>query len=379
MTASLPGRRTHIPSIVGTGFIALDVLITYENPDQPSFSTGGTCGNILAILGYLGWSSVAISRLAKDFAGDWILKDLQRWGVNLLFAQLAPQAATPIVIQRNIDPREGKSHRFVWTCPHCGAWLPRYRALTRESVTAIRNKVDVPKVFFTDRVSPAAIEMARQYGSRGAIVYFEPSGIGDEKLFQRMLDVTHVVKYSEERMGHYDWTRKNSSLLLQIETLGSDGVRFKSCLPQARFLGWQRIDAFEIANFRDSSGSGDWFTAGLLHSVGAGGLQGLRDITTPTLNQSIRFAQALAAWNCAFAGARGAMYALSKKDFITAFENALNGKPLQKVVADEIDSSLSRTLDSLCPSCPERLVKLKEVRATAHGTAAKRQSARQFK
>src|SRR5690348_5521733 len=82
MTAELPGRRPATPLIVGTGFIALDVLITHESPDQLFFSAGGTCGNILAILGYLGWSSVALSRLSKDFAGEWVFGDLRRWGVN---------------------------------------------------------------------------------------------------------------------------------------------------------------------------------------------------------------------------------------------------------------------------------------------------------
>jgi fructokinase len=228
-------------------------------------------------------------------------------------------------------------------------------------------------VFFTDRTSPAAIEMARYFASKGAIVYFEPSGIGDEKLFQRMLDVSHIVKYSEERMGHYDWTRKLSSLLLQVETLGSDGVRFKSRLPQAMLQEWQHIDAFEAATFNDSSGAGDWFTAGLLHSIGAGGLSVLKQVTVPTLNQSIRFGQALAAWNCGFPGARGVMYALGKKDFVAGFQNALDGKPLQRVTVDEIDKSLSRALDSLCPNCPEPSVKRKEALAAANGTSGKRQ------
>lgn len=68
------------------------------------------------------------------------------------------------------------------------------------------------------------------------------------------------------------------------------------------------------------------------------------------LNQSIRFGQALAAWNCGFSGARGVMYALDKKDFIAGFQNALEGKPLQKPIVDEIDMNL-QTLDSLCPNC----------------------------
>ena len=64
---------------------------------------------------------------------------------------------------------------------------------------AIHNRLDDPRVFFTDRVSPAAIEMARRYANRGAIVYFEPSGIGDEKLFRRMLEVSVCERNRETR------------------------------------------------------------------------------------------------------------------------------------------------------------------------------------
>jgi fructokinase len=231
-------------------------------------------------------------------------------------------------------------------------------------------------VFFTDRISPATIEMARHCANKGAIVYFEPSGIGDDKLFQRMLDMTHVVKYSEDRMGHYDWTRSNSSLLLQIETLGSDGVRFKSRLPKATLEAWQRIDAFETAGFEDSSGAGDWFTAGLLYSLGSGGLHGLKSATVPMVNQSVRFAQALAAWNCGFPGARGAMYALTKEEFRNGFQNALEGRPLRKVTVDEIDKSLSKALDSLCPNCPEGSTNRKQVRTATDASFKKQPNAR---
>ena len=88
----------------------------------------------------------------------------------------------------------------------------------------------------------------------------------------------------------------------------------------------------------------------MLHSIGTKGLHGLKKVSAPMLNQSIRFGQALAAWNCGFSGARGVMYALDKKDFIAGFQNALEGKPLQKPIVDEIDMNL-QTLDSLCPNC----------------------------
>jgi fructokinase len=66
---------------------------------------------------------------------------------------------------------------------------------------------------------------------------------------------------------------------------------------------------------RDAGGSGDWTTAGLLHLLGRAGLAGLRTATTEQVHAALRFGQALAAWNCAFEGARGGVYAVSRDTF----------------------------------------------------------------
>lgn len=50
----LPGPR---PAIAGTGLIALDVVIPNEPRSLPQLWAGGTCGNVLTALAYLGWDS----------------------------------------------------------------------------------------------------------------------------------------------------------------------------------------------------------------------------------------------------------------------------------------------------------------------------------
>ena len=54
-----------IPSttVVGAGFIALDVLLNGNDNEHFRRRAGGTCGNVLAILSFLGFHSVPIARI----------------------------------------------------------------------------------------------------------------------------------------------------------------------------------------------------------------------------------------------------------------------------------------------------------------------------
>src|SRR5258706_11765624 len=56
------------PTVFGIGLTALDVIYEKESR-QYQIAAGGTCGNTLCILGYFGWKSAVISRVASDAAG----------------------------------------------------------------------------------------------------------------------------------------------------------------------------------------------------------------------------------------------------------------------------------------------------------------------
>lgn len=96
-TARRTGKAA--PTIFGTGLIALDVVVNETRRDTPRLWAGGTCGNVLTILSYLGWQSFPIARLAGDNASKYIAADLARWNVNHDFISLAPQARAPIIVQ----------------------------------------------------------------------------------------------------------------------------------------------------------------------------------------------------------------------------------------------------------------------------------------
>ena len=346
-------RKTHTPVACGVGFVALDVVIDSERPDVVNLCAGGTCGNVLTILSYLGWQSVPIGRLKQDFAGRTVSEDLKKWHVNVDLLGLEPQASTPIVIEELSRTRSGqRRHRYLWTCPGCGAYLPSFRPVPAKSLQLVLPDLEPANVFFFDRVSRGAVDLAKAFSEIGALVVFEPSAGGDPKLFREALQICHVLKYSDQRARSFSELLCHGDPLLEVETLGEDGLRYRCQLPRGHSSGWRKLGGFEIDNIKDTAGSGDWCTAGLLSCIGKAGQSGVADFCVEQVESALTYGQALAALNCRFEGARGAMYRMQRDTFEAEVRKMLEGAEKTAKAGPRRRPHSRRVLpDSLCPSC----------------------------
>lgn len=338
------------PVVVGTGLIAMDVVLRGEANLPVRRCTGGTCGNVLAILAYLGWDAVPVARLAQDRAGVLIEKDLNAWSADARFLRMPSERPTPIVIQRLLAGPNGEPiHKFSWTCPCCGSWLPRYTPISKVAAAQVVAEVPKPAVFFFDRPSPGAVAMAAAYSTAGALVVFEPSAKGDPRAFEAALALADVVKYSDQRMAtlpHHVPSRR----LMEIQTLGRDGLRYRFT-KGSRSTAWKLLPAVVARQTIDSAGAGDWSTAGLLHHVGRGGRAGFTACSSDAVEAALHYGQALAAWTCAFEGARGGMYERTARQFRTDVGTLVNGSKQLKAVV-QLPPATSK-LAEICPSCAD--------------------------
>lgn len=319
------------PTALGTGLIALDVILSADPQRAPVLAAGGTCGNVLAALSFLGWQTFPVARLNGDTASTIVKSDLARWGVGLEYAAQEPTTATPIIVQTIRHNSQGSpTHRFSMACPECGAWLPSYRPVTNVAATAVIDAVGAkespaPQVFFFDRVSRGAIHLATEFAARGSLVMFEPSGVGEPRLFSEALELAHVLKYSRTRLPDLARTLQASGArLLEIETAGAEGLRYRSRLLPS--LAWQALEAIPAPTLIDTAGAGDWCTAGLLLQLASRGATGLRRATPAKIRDGIRFGQAAAAVACGYEGARGVMFAISEATFSDAIARLVSGK-----------------------------------------------------
>jgi fructokinase len=311
---------------------------------------------VLTILSYLGWHSAPLSRLSPGAAAERVLADLRKWEVSAEFISLEDGGSTPIIIERIARTEAGEPyHSFSWRCPGCGAHLPGYKSLRAGVARELAGRLPTSQVFFFDRVSRAALHLARACSDGGAVVVFEPSSVGDPDLFREGWCLAHLVKYSHERLRDIaDLELKRSErdgVLLEVETLGAEGLRYRSRLPKGRTNGWRQLNALKPETFKDAAGSGDWCTAGLLERLARGGLLGFQATTGEQLQDALRYGQALASWNCGFEGARGGMYQVDKPTFSRQVEKILRGGEPAAVVSKEELAIAADLLGCFCPSC----------------------------
>jgi fructokinase len=347
------------------GLVALDIVFTADDDTPPRSYAGGTCGNVLTILSYLGWSSIPVSRLRNDKASKRLLEDLHQWGVSTKFVSQTPDGSTPVIVQRIKRSSNGvPRHSFSWRCPSCGAYLPGYKPVLAAQIEAAALSVPKGEVFFFDRVSRATLLMAAISRKRGAVVCFEPASVGDPALFKEAWAVSHVVKYSHERLsemaelglGH----AKYGNVLLEIETIGAEGLRYRSWLPAAATKSWVSVEPFSVPDVKDTSGAGDWFTAGVLNSLARKGAAGLAKSTRIQLRTAVENGQALAAWNCRFEGARRGMYEVSRSELESAVKQILGRSAGAVVEASESSGKAHEDVAELCHSCVEQTSAVKK-------------------
>lgn len=342
MIRSVFNIATSKPSVIGTGLIALDIVMS-ENTKTPLYLwAGGTCGNVLTILSYLSWQSIPVARLSNDKAAQIIRNEFKDWGLQLQWASVEPESSTPIFLHY-IQKNKSKSptHRFSRNCPECGATYPNYKPVHASAITDIAASLTNPQVLFIDRISRGAINLAHICAEKGAIIVFEPSGIQDENLFNEILSLAHIVKYADHRLPNLDVLDRSSGPLLEIQTRGNAGLVYRRRIESNQATDWQQIDAFVATDLRDAAGAGDWCTAGIIHLLGQYGSAGLQVLHSKQFHEALVFGQALAAWNCQYEGARGGMYQVSREMFQSEVISILKREQV---------SSKSNTLIQQAPS-----------------------------
>lgn len=319
------------PLIIGAGLIVLDIIIQSDNT-APLFKAGGTCGNVLAGLSYLGWSSTAIARIGTDSAGMLMRKDLSACGVDVSNVEGEKRLKTPRIIEKLNSNGSHPKHTFLLCCPTCYAYLPRFQSPTLDAVEPILSSRITPAVFFCDRVSPAILKLAKKYRDSGALIFFEPNNLNNLKDIESLIAICHVVKYSgnetkEWAPDEYEILLKKLNPSLIIKTMGKEGLTFS----YSRSEVWHYQRGIVVNKLKDTCGAGDWCTVGFLYYLNefaaaqsialADALKSYR-----LIRQSLWHAQIVSALSCSFVGARGLSDAMDRSSLIRTVHHCATEK-----------------------------------------------------
>lgn len=315
------------PVSVGTGLVALDwLLIGSRRVRANQQYAGGSCGNVLTILAYLGWRSYPVARLGTDRLAEHLLRDLRSFQVQTDFVMREDTGSTPVIVLRLSETESGKYRsRFEWKHPQSGDWLPRYRPVPKAHAKQIAPHLPCARVFYFDRAQPSSLMMATAMRDRGAVVFFEPSSIRDDALTSACLAVSDVVKYSADRVPKPPRNPVSKSPRLEIQSFGESGLRYRVKMGATVPGEWRQLSALPVHGFKDSTGCGDWCSAGIIHRLCSDGRDHFMSLGEPDIGEGIRFGMALAAINCRYEGARGPMYHFDKDDLLAEVDESLAG------------------------------------------------------
>jgi fructokinase len=297
----LTRKRPAHPSVVGGGFFAYDVLVGASARYR---AVGGSAGNVLAILAFLGWRSYPVAHLGQDQAADLIRSEFASLGAVTSFLRSLDVARTPVVYQSLHDGRPS----YSFACPICGRKTGRVDSEIADLASDVAEDAPVPQVFFFDRATLLNARLASHFRDKGSLIVFEPSTKTLDAEFWRCVSLSHVVKYASDRI---DRLGGKSTNFLEIRTYGAEGLRFR--MPSSS--EWSLLPSIAVPFVADTSGSGDWCTAGALYWFMRTGLAAHR-ASQREISLALRFGQALAAMNCMFEGARAMASSRDAQDLV---------------------------------------------------------------
>jgi len=285
---------------VGAGLISLDVLIWEGKRIPVSFYVGGTCGNVMMILSYMGWETYPIARLDGTKDGIRVLADMKKHNVHTDFVS-TNDGKTPVIVQRNFINKDGiPTHRFE-SRPNMGRFYLDFKSLTMRQADEVIARIDfVPKVFFFDRVSPAILKLADIFKGKGSVIFFEPSSrSGNVNLFNKCVEISDIIKFSEQRIKDIEQFERYKDKLF-IQTQGAKGLSYRLN------FGWIHLETVPNDKVIDTAGAGDWTTAAFINGLFKT-RNGISGISVVEIEKALNDAQIIGAQSCSYEGARGMM------------------------------------------------------------------------
>ena len=289
--------------VAGTGFTVLDRV--YADGDAAFEALGGSCGNVLVSLAMLDYSVAPVLALGRDDVGGRLLTEFMSAGADTSFIFQHEHLASPILAQR-VDTASGQ-HCFSFICPETDEELPRYQSIGGVDVEQAQTVLSACHIFYTDRLSVPILRAMEYAFHAGALIYFEPSSIIDDELFEHALSMASIFKCSSERL-HGNLARREGSGTVSIVTHGAGGLELR----RGDKAIW--CSAIPTDMVRDTCGAGDMVSVGIIdwlirHRISS------REFSLDGIREGVAAGQRLASANCAHVGARG-LFARRGADYV---------------------------------------------------------------
>ena len=217
-----------------SGNFALDTIVTRAYPNgfvvgnNNKFietviaeCVGNTCGNVAAILPYLGVQTFPIGHFDLSEQGLQIKSDLKRYGANVRFVENSEKGGTTLLRCTHKRDKMTGEHTTSFRATSPGSRFPKRRFIrVRDEAPAFIEALDfVPDIFFFDAAEAGLRYLAGELRQRGTLVYFEPEGDADKKKFLKAIEVSDIVKFSHEKVRDLSFVEQCSDKLLDRKSV----------------------------------------------------------------------------------------------------------------------------------------------------------------
>lgn len=311
--------------VVGSGTIVVDIIL-HNGSTIPEYRAGGTCGNVLAGLSFLGWESLAIARVGTGLAATILIEDLTKNNVDTTHISRETKLSTPRIIERLSSNGEYAKHSFPRYCPSCNSYLPRFRSPRLDIIGEVDEIYNRADIYFFDKVTTSTLELARRCRESGALVIFEPSSLKNLDNIQQAMSICHILKYTSDNIKGPSGYEKNEKITefvdsyrtpLVIKTRGEHGLSYR-ILREKR---WYHMKSYTPPELNDTCGAGDWTTIGFLYDIYNKACHNAIKLeeainSNDLVAKALKFSQILSSLSCMFVGARGLSDSIDRESIL---------------------------------------------------------------
>jgi sugar/nucleoside kinase (ribokinase family) len=300
-------------TIIGSGIYMLDSIVLRDYPEWPRMrpftdrkaieEVGGTCGNVMCILAWLGWKAMPQVCLDDSPEGYKVAADLAEYGCDCRYVTNTPGGGTTILLcTHKRDADGGKKITFRAGSPGGSRFPKRHFLRARDEAPEFLDSLEeAPGIYFFDDPAAGHRLIAGALREKGTLVYFEPSKI-ESKADLEAISVSDIVKFSGENIPDASFTDRFPDKLF-IQTLGPDGLRFK-----LRGGSWVHVPPVPCDEVVDWEGAGDWTTSTFLARLGDVNKEFV-ELTEEMVADALKAAQTAAAQSVRYLSSKGMIHA----------------------------------------------------------------------
>lgn len=294
-------------SALGIGFAGLDII---KKDNAEFIFPGGTCGNVISVLAaMLNWKADIIKSSHHDSWNDYINFLWRQIGVGVIECGLSKYPSPRIV--EVID--DSGSHQYT-VCPKCKSKLININSPSKNKLSSLDLGFSEYDLLYYDRISEGTKYLLEIFTNNRKWTFYEPNSARNYENWLNNIAECNIVKFSEDRIPRSFYNRLVQDLNLRdhrtkmvLITHSQQGYSY-SIYNGKKMSEYKTIGVHKFAHVIDSSGAGDYLSAGFLHKL-------LQYYSAPTefvdekvVVDALSFGHSLAEIACKHVGALGGLF-----------------------------------------------------------------------